>query len=203
MMTTVRAPRLDVLFLATLAFGGAAAYAQTCSSQAITPGTYYIRSVHPDSQPRYLERRSQDSNSIQFYFADAGSDEKFEFAVGNLGSGCYRIRTVYDGTSDPHYLNAVVGGLPGLALLIEADDGNLKSYYWRIIQNANRTYSFINELNDESPNQQCMNRRTPDDAGRAQVLQCDFGNDFYQFYLEATSAKTEKQKNKPDAGSKK
>jgi hypothetical protein len=185
---------LKALLLSVLGFGSLASYAQTCASQDIPAGTYYIASALGDN--RCLDRRTQDANSIQFYFCNGQSDEQFEFAVGNLGSGCYRIRAVYNGTSDPHYLDAVVGGLPGNALLIEADDGNLKSYYWRVQKNANGTYSFINELNDENPNQQCMDRRSPDDQGRAQVLQCDFGNNLNQYWLGSTKSELNKLKRK-------
>ncbi|SPE34034.1 exported hypothetical protein [Acidobacteriia bacterium SbA2] len=200
----IRSTQLSLFCSGLLALSGAVAHAQNCPSQGIRPGTYYIASALGDN--RCLDRRTQDSNSIQFYFCNGQSDEQFQLESGDLGSGCYRIRAVYNGTSDPHFLDPVAGGLPGLALLIEADSGNLKSYYWRILKNANNTYSFINELNDESPNQQCMNRRDPDDQGRAQLLHCDFGDNRYQFWLASSKAELDKLKNqkaKPNKAPKK
>ena len=62
-----------------------------CSSQGLAPGTYFISSAMNDN--RCLDKRSQDADTIQFYFCNGTKNQQFEFGEKDA-NGCYRIKVL-------------------------------------------------------------------------------------------------------------
>jgi hypothetical protein len=143
----------------------------SCSDQALPKGVYYIRSVMGDQQPRCLDKATQDSSTIQFYFCNGGDSQKFTFLTlaDSLWptKGCYVIQDNKqgllgvnghnDGSSDPQIVHS--------SFLYNT------AAWWQILKTGNGIYTLYCVNNCGGLNNGCMNRKNPDDDGRAQVIE--------------------------------
>jgi len=156
-----------------------------CSSQAIAPGTYVIVSAIGDG--RCIDKKSQDAESVQFIPCNGSRNQQFKFGEKDA-NGCYRINSV---SSSDRYLvkTGVLGGVPEVL----AEPSVAKANYDRWLVRATGDGNFNLLLATDGT--ECMDRRDPDDQGRAQVITCT-GVIQQKFSLQVAQAnKAAKSKN--------
>lgn len=209
---------LGIFFAALGVISAQSAYAQNnnCDlpSMPIQPGVYYIASGISDN--RYVDKKSQDDQTIQFYWLRPGSlTQLFEFA--NIDRGCYTIRVV--GAPGQRYLAMASSriGMFGpdrevIARDINEQEGPLLERYtvpedqlnrhWRVLPVGNNRYAIqlIHRGTAVKYNgvvggahlpggpvvvEGCLERRNPDDQGRAVVSTRCTGIVEQQFFIQS------------------
>ena len=115
-----------------------------------------------------------DKPSATFYPCNApglpSNLKTFTFMSDPVHGGCYRLGTVINGVYR-YLLPTISPDLQG-ALLVVAQPGDTSSMYWQVQKNSDSTYSFVAV---GIPSKPCMNRRSNDDAGRVQAIDCNTG----------------------------
>jgi hypothetical protein len=211
--------RLTVLLTFWL-LGSAAVFCQdnNCDLPAkpFPPGTYYINSAMGDN--RYLDKKSQDDDTMQFYFSRPGSRTQL-FQFENVDRGCWTIRVL----SAPGIRHLAMADSPrgvfGIDREVIARDINEQvgplldrhtispdqlSDHWRVLSIGNGRYNIqlIHRGTEVIYNNQvvggahlpggpvvvegCLNRRNPDNQGRAQVSYRCTGIIEEQFRIESS-----------------
>lgn len=168
------------------------ALAQTCSNQAIGPGTYFIASALGDDRCVIVD---PDKPSATFYYCKGTPArlKQFTFATDPHHGSCYRLQSASTGG----YLTPTINDLPGDALLVISAQGNNASMYWQVIKNSDHTYTFVAEGIASKP---CMNRRSDDDKGRVQAIHCTGVTNLERFWLPSTKTELEKLSKKKGKG---
>ena len=138
----------------------------TCSSQDLAEGSYTIHSSMNDN--RCLDKATQNTTRIQFYFCTGGASQKFTFLTIASGAqktnGCYLLKNYQggllgvDGSADPYTISSPAYGYTAA--------------WWQVQKNGDGTHTLLCVKNCGLIERGCMDRRNPDDEGRAQVIKC-------------------------------
>jgi hypothetical protein len=183
----LNAKRTMGLALAGLLVGASVAHSQTCSTQGIGAGTYYIASAVGDNR---CVTANSDGSAATFELCNNGSiadsRRQFKLAPDPMAGSCYRFQSVSNGS----YLTATIGGLPGDALLVITAAGDNASMDWRVNTIGTNLYTLI-WGKDTAPDT-CMNRRDMDDAGRVQAIHCTGTSNLERFWLLSTKKELDK-----------
>lgn len=186
------------LALVGLLVGASVAHSQTCSTQGIAKGTYYIVSAVGDN--RCVTVGPSPSSAVSFNFcsgpdAPPSGQRQFTFAPDPIAGSCYRLQSVSNGS----YLTATISSDLGDALLVMASDGDNPSMDWRANKIGDNLYTLI--WGKDSAPDTCMNRRDKDGQGRIQAIHCTGTSVLERFWLVSTKKELDKvRKKKAKAG---
>lgn len=141
-----------------------------CSTQGVPPGMYTIGSMMNDG--RCIDKNSEDKDSIQFYFCNGSANQKFTFGEKDA-KGCYRIRV--ESIPGPDYRYVVmttrINALdPFFTIMAVPLPSNPELAAWWIRSDGAGAYTI--QLAADFANRYCMDRKNPDDQGRAIAKAC-------------------------------